>query len=315
MDDEEKKVKSNIKMCASDRLLQIITTIILVVLLVSVAYPLIFILSSSFSSSPAIKAGRIWLYPMVTDAVTNKSVFGISLDGYKFVFHYKDVWIGYRNTLFYTVVGTVINLFMTVICAYPLSKSDFQGRGKYMGLFFFTMLFGAGLIPHYIVISKLGLINSVWVMMIPGAMSVYDMIIVRTAFKNSIPNELFEAAKMDGASDFACLWKIAIPLAKSTLSVITLYYAIGHWNAYFNALIYLRDKEKFPLQLFLRNILTASESIDMSEVSSTMEELMGQGTEGIKYALIVVSTVPLLVLYMVTQKYFKKGVMVGSVKG
>ena len=311
---KKQKIKSSrIKLCGSDLALQIITTVLLVFILLLVAYPVIYIISSSLSSATAIDAGRVTLWPMVKGEGYNYHI-GISTAGYRFVFQYKNIWIGYRNTLIYTVVGTTLNIFMSIICAYPLSKSNFQGRRAYMNLFFFSMLFGAGLIPHYLWYKELGLINNPLVIILPGALGVYNMIILRTAFKTSIPNELFEAAKIDGANEFRSLFRIAVPLAKPTISVITLYYAVGHWNAYFTAMIYLDDYKLWPLQLFLRGILTAAD-FTMSDVEKGVSDLISDGTVGAKYALIVVSTVPVLILYAIVQKYFKKGVMVGAVKG
>lgn len=296
--------KTKIKMCASDATLHIITTLLLHIVLIAVAYPVIFVISSSFSKASAIASGKVVLWPV-----------DFSTAAYEFVFQYKNIYIGYVNTILYTVLGTAINILFSVICAYPLSKKTFQGRNVYMTIFFITMLVGAGMIPNYLIKSQYGLINNVLVMLIPGAMSISDMIIVRTAFANSIPGELFEAAKIDGASDAQCLYKIAMPLAKPTISVVTLYYAVGHWNSYFNAMIYFRDKNRWPLQLFLRNLLAASAGIDVQNMDSTQAQKAKDATEGIKYALIIVSTVPVLILYAIVQKYFKKGVMVGAVKG
>ena len=306
---DTKYKNTKIKLCTSDLILQIVTTVLLTVVLIVTLYPLIYIISCSFSDYIAINAGRVILYPV-----------NFTLSGYEYVFRFKDIWIGYRNTFIYTVVGTALNILMSILCAYPLSKRNFQGRRTYMNLFFITMFFGAGLIPHYLWNKQLGFINNPLVMIIPGAMGVYNMIILRTAFRTSIPGELFEAAKIDGASEFKSLFKIAVPLAKPTISVITLYYAVGHWNAYFNAMIYLNNKKFWPLQLFLRNILTTTEGFKPSDAagstpSSGSSTQVIDNTLGAKYALIIVSTVPVLILYAIVQKYFKKGVMVGAVKG
>ena len=305
--------KSRIKLCGSDLFLQILTTFLLLFILIIVAYPVVYIIACSFSSATAIDAGRVTLWPIVRNQDYSYNL-GVTLAGYQFVFKYKNIWIGYRNTFLYTVIGTAINIFMSIICAYPLSKPNFQGRRAYMNLFFFSMLFGAGLIPHYLWYKELGLINNPLVMILPGALGVYNMIILRTAFKTSIPQELFEAAKIDGANEFRSLFRIAVPLAKPTISVITLYYAVGHWNAYFAAMIYLNDSNLWPLQLFLRGILTSAD-FQMGEVEKTATDLIADGTVGAKYALIVISTVPVLVLYAIVQKYFKKGIMIGAVKG
>lgn len=299
-----KKNPNKIKDTPGDHILQIFCTIIISLLLIIVAYPVIFVISSSFSSAEAIQAGRVVFLPIKP-----------TLAGYEFVFRYKTVWLGYRNSLFYTVFGTIINMFLSVLFAYPLSKRDLPLRGFYNKFIVVTMLFGAGMIPEFILKSKLGLVDTVWVILLSGAVSIHNTMIIRTSFKSSIPNELYEAAKIDGANDFRCLTSIAIPLSKATLSVITLYYAVGHWNQYFTAMIYLRNKNLFPLQIFLRTILTAGQSIDASSVSETMLQQLQDGTQQIKYALIVISTVPVLLLYFIVQKYFEKGVMVGSIKG
>ena len=288
----------------SDRVLQGFCTVIILLLLIIVGYPVFYVISSSFSSAAAIQSGRVVFLPIDP-----------TLAGYKFVFQYDTVWLGYRNSLFYTVFGTIINMFLSILFAYPLSKSDLPLRGFYNKLIVVTMLFGAGMIPTFILKSKLGLVDTIWAILLSGAVSIHNTMIIRTSFKSSIPKELYEAAKIDGANDFKCLTSIALPLSKATLSVITLYYAVGHWNQYFTAMIYLRNKNLFPLQIFLRTILTAGQSIDASSVSETMLQQVQDGTQQIKYALIVVSTVPVILLYFIVQKYFKKGVMVGSIKG
>ena len=300
-----KRNPNKIRDTVGDRVLQGICTVVIVLLLLAVGYPVIYVISSSFSSAEAIKAGRVLFLPIKP-----------TIAGYKFVFHYKTVWIGYRNSLFYAVFGTTINMIMSILLAYPLSKRDLPLKNVYNKFIVITMLFGAGMIPTFILKSKLGLVDTVWAILLSGAVSIHNTMIIRTSFKTSIPSELYEAAKIDGANDFRCLTSIALPLSKATLSVITLYYAVGHWNTYFTAMIYLRNKNLFPLQIFLRTILTAGQTIDASSVQSeTMLQQLQDGTQQIKYALIVVSTVPVLLLYFVVQKYFKRGVMVGSIKG
>lgn len=299
-----KKNPNKIKDTPGDRALQVFCTIIITILLLIVGYPVVYVISSSFSSAEAIQSGRVLFLPI-----------NPTLAGYKFVFNYKTVWIGYRNSLFYTVFGTIINMILSILMAYPLSKSDLPLKGFYNKLIVVTMLFGAGMIPNFILKSKLGLVDTIWAILLSGAVSIHNTMIIRTSFKTSIPNELYEAAKIDGANDFRCLTSIAIPLSKATLSVITLYYAVGHWNQYFTAMIYLRNKNLFPLQIFLRTILTAGQHIEASSVSESMQQQLADGTQQIKYALIVISTVPVILLYFIVQKYFKKGVMVGSIKG
>ena len=300
-----KKNPNKIKDPVGDRVLQVITTIIIVLLLIAVGYPVIYVISCSFSAGAALKAGRVVLLPI-----------NPTIAGYKFVFNYDTVWLGYRNSLFYAVFGTAINMFMSILLAYPLSKPDLPGKKYYNIFIVITMLFGAGMIPTFILKSQLGLVDTVWAILLSGAVSIHNTMIIRTSFRSSIPQELYEAAKIDGANDFRCLTSIALPLSKATLSVITLYYAVGHWNTYFTAMIYLRNRNLFPLQIFLKTILSAGDTIDASTIESeTMLAQIQEGTAQIKYALIVLSTVPVLLLYFLVQKYFEKGVMVGSVKG
>lgn len=300
-----KRNPNKIKDTVGDRALQVFTTIVIILLLIIVGYPVIYVVSCSFSSGTALKSGRVVLLPIQP-----------TLAGYKFVFQYKTVWIGYRNSLFYVLFGTTINMTLSILLAYPLSKPDLPLKKAYNTFIIITMLFGAGLIPTFILKSQLGLVDNVWAVLLDGAVSIYNTMIIRTSFRSSIPPELYEAAKIDGANDFRCLTTIALPLSKATLSVITLYYAVAHWNTYFTAMIYLRNQNLFPLQVFLRTILTAGQTIDASSIESeTMLAQLQDGTQQIKYALIVLSTVPVLLLYFLVQKYFEKGVMVGSVKG
>ena len=257
---------------------------------------------TAFSSS-AVTSGKVWLFPV-----------DFSLAGYQAVFRTNDVLIGYRNSLFYMVVGTIINLFMTLIAAYPLSRDDLPGQGIIMKLFTFTMIFSGGMIPNYLLMKDLHLLNTPWVMIIPGAISVYNMIITRTFIRSNIPKEMLEAAQIDGCSDIQYFLKMVLPLSGAVIAVITLYYAIGHWNAYFNAFMYLNDKELYPLQIFLKNILVSNQV----EADMIVDEQV-QAVEGIaevlKYSLIVVAVVPVMIIYPFVQKHFVKGVMIGAVKG
>ena len=234
---------------------------------------------------------------------------------YKRVFANNDIMLGYKNTVFYTLTGIAVNLAMTVAGAYPLSRKDFYGRNFLMLLFTFTMFFSGGLIPTYLVIQRLNLINNFWVMIIPGAVSVYNMIIMRTFFQSTIPGELQEAAFIDGCSNIRILLKIVLPLSMPIIAVMVIFYGVAHWNAFFSALIYISDRTKYPLQLILREIL----------IQNQMQEMMNQDTEslaqqqimaeGIKYAVVIVASLPVLILYPFLQRYFVKGVMVGAIKG
>ena len=231
------------------------------------------------------------------------------------ILQYKNVFIGYGNTIFYTVVGTMINVALTMICAYPLSRREFSGRYVCSLIFVFTMVFSAGMIPNYILIRDLHLMNTRWAMILPGAISAYNMIVARTFIQNSIPNELLEASKLDGCNDFQYFFHIVLPLSTTVISVITLYYAVAHWNSYFNAFLYLSDRKLYPLQIFLRQILVQNK-FDTSEVTDPELAQQLQGlNEVLKYSIIVVSSAPLMCLYPFVQKHFVKGVMIGSVKG
>ena len=287
-----------------DKVFNVTITIITFIFIILCAYPLIYVVSASFSDPMDIFAGKVWLLPSSP-----------TLKAYKTVFDYPDVWIGYGNSVFYTVFGTLINVFMTVLAAYPLSRKDLKYRKPIIMLFTFTMLFNAGMIPNYLLIRDLHLLNTRWALLIPGAISVYNMIIVRTFFMSNIPDELLESARLDGCSDFRFLLNIVLPLSGAVIAVITLYYAVGHWNQYFNAVLYLTDKNTYPLQVFLRNILLENSINDLSAGSVANESERTYLNELLKYSLIVVASAPLLAVYPFIQKYFVKGVMIGAVKG
>ncbi|MBQ4618399.1 MAG: carbohydrate ABC transporter permease [Clostridia bacterium] len=282
-----------------------VITAFLIFAVIIVAYPLIYVVSASLSSTDAVMGGRVWLLPVE-----------FSLEAYKTTFKYESIMTGYVNSLIYTVSGTIVSLILTTLCAYCLSKAAFFGRKLVSFLVLFTMLFNAGLVPNYLLINntlKWG--NTIWALIIPNAMSAWHVILVRTYFENSIPAELFEAGDIDGCSVFRQLISIALPMSGPILAVIALYTAVGLWNGYFDALIYISDKEMFPLQLVLRNILILN-SMDMTTSVDLREMASRQGMYNLlKYAVIVVSSLPLLLMYPFVQKYFVKGIMVGSVKG
>ena len=289
---------------SSDDVFNAVLVAIVLLWLVIVLYPLIYIVSCSFSSGTAVSTGKVLLWPVEP-----------GIGGYKIVFSHKAVWSGYANTLFYTVFGSIISLIVTMLMAYPLSRRDFSGRKVIMTLVIITMFFGGGLIPSYILVSGLGLTNTRAVILILGALSTGNMIVMRTFFQNSIPHDLLEAAKLDCISDFGYLLKVVIPLSKPVISVILLYCVVAHWNAYFTPLIYLRDRNLFPLQLILQEILSATR-IDATQIADS-EVLAGiaNQVDAMKYSLVVVATVPMLVVYPFVQKFFEKGVMIGSLKG
>ncbi len=300
------KKENQIKDSTQDKVLYFFAYLIMTLSLIIVGYPLIFVLSASFSSGVAISQGRVFLWPV-----------DVTLDGYEAVFKHKLIVSGYINTIAYTCVGTFINVAVTLICAYPLSRRDMQWKGFYMFLFVFTMYFGGGLIPTYLWINNMKLVNTFWVMILPGLMSTYNMIIMRTSIQSGIPQEMLEASMIDGCSDIQYFWYMVLPLSTATIAVISLYYAVGHWNAYFNALIYLTDRSRYPLQIILREILVSNQ-VSMAEVEGIDPEAlaaMANLANQLKYALIIVSCGPILLAYPFVQKYFVKGVMIGSVKG
>ena len=286
-----------------DRLFYAVCYLITALFMLAVLYPLVYILSASFSSADAITSGRMWLYPV-----------DFSLVGYKYILKYDAIWLGYRNTLFYTFAGTLINVAMTMTCAYGLSRRGMRGRRFFTMLFTFTMIFSGGMIPNSLLMKNLKILNTVWCMLLPGAISAYNLIVAKTFIENSIPGDLLEAARIDGCSDVRFFFSIVLPLSKAILAVLLLMYAAAHWNAYFNAFLYLTDKKLYPLQIFLRQILVQSNmSADMldPEAMAQMQTLQ----QILKYAVIVVSTAPMLCLYPFVQKYFRQGVMIGSIKG
>ena len=288
-----------------DRFFYTVNDGLLLLALLAVIYPLIFVFSASFSSPDAVMSGRVWLLPVEP-----------SVEGYKAVFRHSLIMTGYANTIFYTVAGTAVNVFMTIIAAYPLSRRDLQGRNLIMFLFSFTMLFTGGLIPNYIVIRSLGMLNTRWAMILPQAIGVWNLIIARTFFQHNIPPELQEAAEMDGCSDFYFLWKVVVPLSKAIIAVLVLFYGVFHWNAFFHAFIYLSDKSKFPLQIVLREILILNEMMgEMMVVDPELQEQMRGLANLLKYSVIVVASLPVWLVYPFVQKQFVKGVMIGSLKG
>lgn len=299
-----REIKRKKQRSKSDKIYYMISGIILTLLLLAVAYPLIYVLSASFSSGSAVSSGKVVLWPVE-----------FSLEGYKAVFGKSDIWSAYLNTILYTIVGTFINVAIIMIAAYPLSRSDLKGRNVIMVLFTFTMFFSGGMIPFYMLLTNMKMIDTFAVMVIPGALSVYNLIIARTFIQSNIPKELFEAASIDGCSDTQYFFGMVIPLSKAILAVLTLFSAVGHWNSYFNAMMYLNTRSRMPLQIILREILIMNQ-IDFSTVRNP-EQLMQLASKGdvLKFALIVVSTAPILCIYPFVQKYFIKGVMIGSIKG
>lgn len=288
--------------CLSDRLFIIIDTIILIFVFIVVLYPLLYVLSSSFSGGTMLM--RLSLIPE-----------NITLDGYLAVFEEESIWSGYVNSIVYTVIGTVIAMLVTILCAYPLSRSDFKPGIFFMGLCVFTMYFSGGLIPTYLWIRNLGLINTMWAILLPASLSVYNMIVMRTYFKTSIPSELREAAQLDGCGEWRYLVQIVLPLSGSVLGVIALYYGVVRWNGYFDSMIYLQDRNKLPLQNILREILIVNSAMMEISGDAEAEALAAKRAELLKYCVIVLASLPMMMIYPFVQKSFVKGVMLGSIKG
>lgn len=287
----------------SDQIFSFMNTMFLFLLLVIVLYPLIYIVSNSFSDPKAVATGKVWLWPV-----------NFSLVGYQKVFEYKSIWRGYGNTVFYTIVGTFINILLTICAAYPLSRKDFKGRNALMFIFAFTMIFSGGMIPTYILVSNLGMLNTRWALLIPNALAVWNVIITRTYYQSSLPDEFFEAAQIDGCSNIRFIIYVVLPLSKAITAVNFLFYAVGHWNSFFNAFIYTHNPKIQPLQIVLRNILIIN-AFDWSSFSDVREAAYKQYLQSLmKYSLIIVASVPVLIAYPFIQKYFVKGVMIGGIK-
>jgi len=300
---------SGVKESNGDKLFLFLNYLYLTIALVIVLYPLLYIVSASISDPKLVASGEMWLFPK-----------GITFEGYARVFENQNIWIGYKNTIIYTVIGTAVNLLVTLPAAYALSRSDFVGRGFFMAMFLVTMFFGGGLVPSYLLVKDLGMVNSMWALILPGAASIWNIIVARTFFQSTIPKELQEAAHIDGCTNFRLFIKIVLPLSMPIIAVMALFYGVGHWNSYFSAMIYLNDAAKYPLQLFLRQILVLQEmaaqgggAIDISSAAAmnTKAEIAAL----VKYAVIIVATVPVIVIYPFLQRYFVQGVMIGSVKG
>lgn len=287
-----------------DKIFDICVYGILAVVLLIILYPLYFVVIASFSDPLAVMAGKVIFAPI-----------NFNVESYRLVFKDSQVLTGYKNTILYTLAGTSLNIVMSILAAYPLSQKSLKGKGIGLGMMVFTMFFSGGMIPTYIVINQLGLLDTFLVMILPSAISVYNVMIMRTYFSTSIPYELQEAAYVDGSSHIRTLVSIVLPLSKPILAVMVLFYAVGHWNSYFNALLYLSSAEKYPLQLVLRAILIQSQASEesMAGIGNTYNRMLL--SETMKYALIIVSSVPVLILYPFLQKYFVTGVMLGSVKG
>ncbi len=301
---QRKSGNHKVKLTQADKIYYGICYVFLTIVTLAVLLPLINILACSFSSPSAVSAGRVLLLPVE-----------FSIEGYKRVFATSDVWVGYLNTLFYTLVGTLVNVALTMACAYPLARKNLPFRDFFSFLFAFTMLFSGGLVPNYLLAKDLGLLNTRWSLILPGAMAVYQMVITRTFISSNIPQDLIDMSQIDGCSDTRFFFSFVLPLSKAVLAVIAMQYAVAHWNSWFEAFIYLTDEKKYPLQMMLRRILVMNQIKASDYVDEETLIVMEGMADLLKYALIVVATAPIMCVYPFIQKYFVKGIMIGSLKG
>ena len=298
-----KKRRAKISETRADRVFDVMNYVILTICLLIVAYPLYFIVIASISDPVDVNAGKVFLYPVK-----------VTLDGYRRILEYDSFFTGYRNTLMYTLVGTTVNMALTVPAAYALSRKDLVGRNFFMMLITFTMIFSGGLMPTYLLVRDLNMLDTTWALVVPVAVSAWNLIVARTFFQQMIPDDLLEAAQLDGATNVQFFARIVLPLSKPIIAVLILFYAVSHWNSYSNALYYLRTTGKYPLQLVLRSILFENSMNDMVDDAANLAAQMRLG-DLIKYGVIIASSLPLLILYPFLQRYFIQGIMIGAVKG
>ncbi|MBR3130584.1 MAG: carbohydrate ABC transporter permease [Clostridia bacterium] len=298
---KEQKKRLALRDTAGDKVFYTINAIVLAILALIVLYPLYFIVIASISDPDAVLGGRVVLYPV-----------DITFDGFAKIMERQDVWLGYRNTILYTALTVIFSLIVTVPAGWALSRKTLPGKKAFMIYFIIPMFFGGGLIPFYNVMSSLRLVNTIWAIVLPSILSVWNLFMTKTFFESSIPGSLIEAATIDGAGSFRIFFEIVLPLSKAIIAVMALYYAVGQWNSYFNAMIFLQDESLYPLQLVLKEILIASEST----VGGSGETILQQYrlANQLKYVSVIVSSVPVLLLYPFVQKYFAQGVMIGSLK-
>lgn len=297
--------RQNIINAQSDKLFTILNYIFLLICFLIVIFPLLNVVSQSLSSPRAVVSGEVWIWPVEP-----------TLIAYKRILTSTDLLMGFYNSAFYTFFGTIINVTLTIMAAYPLSRKDFYGRQFIIAIFVFTMMFSGGMIPTYLLVRDLNMLDTRWAMIIPNALAVWNVMIARTFFQTTIPVDLYEAAELDGASDTKIITKIVLPLSTPVIAVLTLFYAVGHWNSYFSGLIYLNSKDLLPLQVVLRNILAHASVLEEMISAQTKEktELLAL-VEVLKYAIIVFASIPVIILYPFIQKHFTKGIMIGSLKG
>ncbi len=300
------KKKRGVKRSAKDIVFDVAVYTVLIVLFVLLAYPLVYVVSASVTTASDVLTGKMWLYPT-----------SFTLSAYGKIFAYKEIWVGFANSVFYVVVGTAVSLFFTFTAAYPLSRKDFMLRGFIMKVYTVTLFFGGGIVPYFLLVKGLGMYNSRLSLIIPSAVSVWNIILVRTYFLTNIPDDLLDAARVDGCGNVRFFLQFALPLSAPIIAVMIMYYAVAKWNGYFDALIFLNDSSKYPLQLTLRTLLVNSQMELMTGGGIGGSNLIDQlnAMEAMKYGVIVIASIPMIVLCTATQKYFQKGIMVGSLKG
>ena len=298
------KPRNRVRLSRQDKTYYSVVYTLVTLLTLIVLLPLTNVLACSFSAPESVASGKVLLWPV-----------NFSVSGYERVFNTDEIWIGYANTLYYTIVGTFVNVFVTMICAYPLARRGLPYKSFFSFLFAFTMLFSGGLVPTYLLARNLHLLNTRWALIIPGAMGVYQMSVTRTFLVAKSPQELLEMSQIDGCNDFRFFWSFVLPLSKAVIAVTAMQYAVGHWNSWFSAFLYLSDDKKYPLQMMLRHILVMNQIKASDYVDEETLVAMEGMADLLKYSLIVVATVPILCAYPFIQKYFVKGSMVGAVKG
>lgn len=297
------KGKNHVKKLWEDRVFDLVNAVIMVLVCVVIAYPLYYVLIASFTDPTIVNSGKILLYP--------EKLF---MGGYQKIFEYRPIWTGYANTVVYTVGGTLVAIIATIPCAFALSRRDLWGRKVLNFLFTFTMFFSGGIIPLYLIINAVGVYDTIWAMILPTAVSVYNLIVCRSFFDSNIPDELYDASKIDGSNDFDFFFRIVIPLSSTIMAVMILFYATAIWNSFMNALMFMGTQDKMPLQVILRNLVLSNQTTALTSSGTEVAQRMKMA-EQLKYAIIVVSALPLLVVYPFVQKYFAKGVLMGAVKG
>ena len=296
---------TDIKPSRGDKALDVFIIVILILIGILVTYPIWLVVIASVSDPSYISMGKVWIVPR-----------GLNIDAFRKLYATRDIWLGYRNSLFYTIVGTALQMVVTTTAAFALSRPHVPFKRALSLYFLFIMYFSGGLIPTFFIIRGLGMVNTVWALLLPGIFGPYNMVICRSYFENSIPEEIFESAQIEGASMFRCFLQLAVPLAKPTLAVMVLNFALGHWNSYFNALVYISNDNIQSLQVFIKRITQAAAAqVDVS--TANMDAVIEQVREVqlLKYAVVVVSTLPMILLYPLISRYFISGMMIGAIKG